>query len=898
MRKRTLHPIFNSAPLGISILAGITLPLLLAGSAAAQVVVTDNGEITPTQGLSGTGFTGSATNVFGFDQAETHGQRFTLANSITLDSIYIGYSGFGSDTGTFTITVDAGNDGSNEISVSGITLDSADFSGIDQAAPLTPVYWMRWDLSSLNLILPAGTSSFLITCDSEGSPGSGWLFAPMYNNSNPYAGGRTLGLSGGNANNDALFVVTALVPDADGDGLSDDYELTNTDPPSTTALVPGLDDDSDGLTNEQEFLGQDSLGSDHGFGQTRAILADTDGDGIEDGAEVAGTDNDDIVHGYGATNPNKGDSDADDVVAPTPLTGEQPYKRQKVRGKKNAKYLAAKLQRQKRKRAVRSRSPRGSIRLLSKTDTHFCPLCDKGPKQKRELDSLIAKMDATPVEYESLWMCSALRKLTQQTQLYDQHLLQLANQRVFNKNLELLCTQNNRRGTMTRDFVSFYGPDGSKIRILVFVLLRARGLELSPTYIYFVYWGDDFGNDGYFFRDAIDHVLCKTGFLDDLDVLGLNGDHGPHFSARCAFYYMSTVFERSLKCRPKRRSGLVVEEDFLTSYHAFNRCDGAGSVVKQACLNWWKEGGSAGWPSNAREICDMINKNRVSLKGMSSQMVAYPFDVIDRGDEVFKPCLGPSAKTTNLHKYPDLRQKCQVHYSWPVEGTETRLPGVIRVRTRSGIGPWTFMDTLHSATSDRGQMCEFHTNVAGTPVYHGEEDCPGDDIGISDADRIPPSMGRLANSGQQLVAKKKKVQKKKGAVTVPDLKNYLRAHNQPLHGDKAALERRAANFRPSAGNEDSDSDEDRRAASESDGNTEEESSIEEFAQVTDVVAYQKCRGQDQWKVRFDGEAEVYNWLNLAKILSWVDPKDHEETKLLLNAANTTTKKAKKRKRRQ
>lgn len=73
-------------------------------------------------------------------------------------------------------------------------------------------------------------------------------------------------------------VVEPLDGDADGDGMTNSFELTfNFDPFFNDA---GLDADSDGLTNLQEFL----LG-------TNPRLADTDSDGLNDGAEVAlGTD--------------------------------------------------------------------------------------------------------------------------------------------------------------------------------------------------------------------------------------------------------------------------------------------------------------------------------------------------------------------------------------------------------------------------------------------------------------------------------------------------------------------------------------------------------------------------------------------------------------------------------
>ncbi|WP_338685130.1 PQQ-dependent sugar dehydrogenase [Haloferula helveola] len=75
--------------------------------------------------------------------------------------------------------------------------------------------------------------------------------------------------------------------DADADGIPDAYELANTNPPSSTALDPLLDDDNDGLNNLQEYLGLDAAYQAHGFGQTLANAFDSDGDGYGDGFEAA-----------------------------------------------------------------------------------------------------------------------------------------------------------------------------------------------------------------------------------------------------------------------------------------------------------------------------------------------------------------------------------------------------------------------------------------------------------------------------------------------------------------------------------------------------------------------------------------------------------------------------------
>jgi hypothetical protein len=87
-----------------------------------------------------------------------------------------------------------------------------------------------------------------------------------------------------------------IVSDSDADGLPDAYELLHTTPASATALRPGDDLDSDGLTNMQEY--------------TRGTLprdADTDNDTLNDGPELTG------VAGRPATNPLLADTDADGV---------------------------------------------------------------------------------------------------------------------------------------------------------------------------------------------------------------------------------------------------------------------------------------------------------------------------------------------------------------------------------------------------------------------------------------------------------------------------------------------------------------------------------------------------------------------------------------------------------
>jgi autotransporter-associated beta strand protein len=89
----------------------------------------------------------------------------------------------------------------------------------------------------------------------------------------------------------SLRVITL---DADGDGMTDAFELAYTTPPSATAMNPGDDLDNDGQTNLQEYQ--------------RGTLPnnpDTDGDTLQDGAEVAGAGS------RPPTDPLKTDTDGD-----------------------------------------------------------------------------------------------------------------------------------------------------------------------------------------------------------------------------------------------------------------------------------------------------------------------------------------------------------------------------------------------------------------------------------------------------------------------------------------------------------------------------------------------------------------------------------------------------------
>ena len=111
--------------------------------------------------------------------------------------------------------------------------------------------------------------------------------------------------------------ITIGVPDSDGDGMTDIYETENN--LDNTRDDTGDDRDEDGLTNLQEFLGQDANGTITNFGRTLAGNRDSDGDNLFDLDEVSGAMNSYdssgalvVAPAVGApTNPNVRDSDGD-----------------------------------------------------------------------------------------------------------------------------------------------------------------------------------------------------------------------------------------------------------------------------------------------------------------------------------------------------------------------------------------------------------------------------------------------------------------------------------------------------------------------------------------------------------------------------------------------------------
>ena len=207
--------------------------------------------------------------------------------------------------------------------------------------------------------------------------------------------------------------------------------------------------------------------------------------------------------------------------------------------------------------------------------------------------------------------------------------------------------------------------------------------------------------DAYFTADVFDFHLTKgdehhPGLFDDIHTLYLVGDHGPHLSSNNTILNEMIFF---------RKYGKKVYTTFLCSYHAFNRCDGAGVVLKRLAKQQKKQ--SKG-PVGAVARSDVINVSTYH------NHISFPFAAINRGVDVFPE---------QVDKLPHARQCCDMKYHHTADGVDIREEGIVWFKMVSEVElPYQLHDLLKR---DGKYMCTQCSNTTQVPVFHAElTDCP------------------------------------------------------------------------------------------------------------------------------------------------------------------------------
>ena len=339
------------------------------------------------------------------------------------------------------------------------------------------------------------------------------------------------------------------------------------------------------------------------------------------------------------------------------------------------------------------------IKYTCRLKPHSCPLHDKGPVWELQLNH-VNKQIANFQGDDSLLsrLQKRQRELRKKVARYQSHLKQYERCREEVKR----CEENLKFGDGTcvlyRDFVNCYNEAGQKVKNLVLVkITRGEDGDLVVEKLHNFCSDKNSGCDAYFVADVFQHHFSEggSGFFDDIKHIILSGDHGPHFASIQTLWNESTFFNKYQK---------TIEPKFLCSYHAYNRCDGAGVCVKKEA-----EGAARNncGPLSAGNFTTMMNSTN------HSDTYAFTFASINRGKDVFPE---------KLRKMPGVRKFCDISYKHADENGDicAYTEGVVRARLVTGVGQYTVFDLI-PRPKEWGRFCKKCAAVKQRPVYHKKE---------------------------------------------------------------------------------------------------------------------------------------------------------------------------------
>ena len=290
-----------------------------------------------------------------------------------------------------------------------------------------------------------------------------------------------------------------------------------------------------------------------------------------------------------------------------------------------------------------------------------------------------------------------IRQLQKDLTQYKLHLEQYAVCRAKLAQAERALRYNDEACVLYRDFVNQYNELGGHVKNLIFVkITRGEDGELVVHKINnFCSDKDSAGCDAFYMADVMDfHFKTKeaggSGMFDGITSITLGGDHGPHFACN------ETVFNET---RVWDLYGKKLHDLFLCSYHAYNRCDGAGVNVKQSAQAASRD---ARGPHTAADYSRLMNTSNYP------HTFSFTFAKINRGVGIFP----------KLRKMPGVKKFCEMVFTAP-DGSPSE-PGVVRARRVPDEGAFTVFDLL-PRPKDWGHMCKKCSDGEQRPVYHKKE---------------------------------------------------------------------------------------------------------------------------------------------------------------------------------
>ena len=403
------------------------------------------------------------------------------------------------------------------------------------------------------------------------------------------------------------------------------------------------------------------------------------------------------------------------------------------------------------------------IKYTCKIKPHSCPLHDRGPVWELQLKQINAQLAAgNQTAAVATKLRQRQRELTKKVSRYELHLKQYAVCRDALKAAEDALRYGDRCCVVYRDFVNMYNDKGNKVKNLVLVkITRGEDGELIVTKLHNFSTDSKSGCDAYFVADVFRHHLTPaalggSGMLDDIDRITLGGDHGPHFASIQTMWDESTFHARFDK---------TLTILFLCSYHAYNRCDGAGVCVKTEAEAAARN--NCG-PISADDYATLMNESNYS------DTFSFTFETINRSVDIF-----PS----RLCEMPGVKKFCDIVFIHAdVSGAlGARTTGVVRARLLPGLGEYQVFDLVAPPT-EWGKLCKPCTHKEQRPVYHTRDStkCAPAARGLARASSVKALRANLQQpdskrlSGQQ-VPRKRKLRETGGVAKVPMLVPEIKA---------------------------------------------------------------------------------------------------------------------------
>jgi hypothetical protein len=249
-------------------------------------------------------------------------------------------------------------------------------------------------------------------------------------------------------------------------------------------------------------------------------------------------------------------------------------------------------------------------------------------------------------------MCKG-RELRTQVESYKRHLKQFATCRDVIKAIEAGLQVN--EAVMYRDFVAQYNCDGTKVANLVFVIIFRQTVDGEDGVAtrhqvfkinHFCHHPDERSADVFYVATVMEMLLKAGGFLQAYGItrLFISGDHGPHFAALRTFFDETTMFERFQ---------VDVHIFYLCSYHAYNRCDGAGVESKKLANRQKRVRRGL---RTAQDYAEALNASSYS------NSVGHSLDQINRGASVFPTKLVTKLLKAGRDESAYLRGLCEFRY--------------------------------------------------------------------------------------------------------------------------------------------------------------------------------------------------------------------------------------------